>query len=261
MKYTINKKGEEITFDSTLTIEEAIEVIKDIRSNFHQSLVDGYTYSKSGRKNARPLSDKQVAWVHYLAKEEQDKHKPVCSLEFDQIWDALHKPTKLQNPSFLVNTIKFTIPYNPDKKHLVAVINDGNFVGYVNDKFEFFGNKSIEDIKMEIEYINSDFIKAVKEHGAKNGTCCFCRKKLSTPDSLHNGYGKTCAGHYGMPYEEVETNEEEIFEVGEVVKYTGRSRKIKGNEVEIVKINAKTYKVKDNEGNEANVTKSMVFKL
>jgi hypothetical protein len=254
MEYTINKQGTEISFTSEITNEEALNLIKDVKSNFHMSLTN--------QAKKKGLSDKQWAWVHYLAKEETDKNKSVCSLEFDQIWDALHKPTKLQNPSFLVNTIKFAIPYKQDMKHLVAVICDGVFMGYVNDKFEFFGKKDILDFVQEIEYINSDFVKAVKEHGEKNGTCCFCRKKLSTPDSLHNGYGKTCATHYGMPYETVDTtDEEEVFEVGEVVKYTGRSRKINGDQVTIIKINAKTYKVEDSLGNEANVTKSTIFKL
>jgi hypothetical protein len=254
MEYTINKQGTEITFESNLSKEDAINAIKDVTLNFHQSLVE------QARTN-RGLSDKQWAWVFYLAEEEKSKNTPVCTLAFDVIWDALHREMKLQNPSFLVNTLKFAIPYKQDKKHLVAIINDGRFLGYVNDKFEFYGNNDILNVKEEIEEINSDFVAAVKKHGLEQGTCCFCRKKLTTPDSRHNGYGKTCAGHYGMPYEETDVVEEEVREVGQVVKYTGSSRKIKGSEVTIVKINAKTYKVRDTEGNETNVTKSTIFNL
>lgn len=254
MNYTVTKKGQEIKFESSLSNTEAIEVIKDVKTDFHQSLAKNF--DKNGS-----LSDKQWSWVHYLANEEKNKYIPVCSINFDKIWEALKKPTKLKNPSFLINNLKFSIPYNEDKKHLVAIINGNEFLGYINENFEFFGKKSILDVKDEIESINSDFIRSVKEHGLKHGSCCFCRKKLTTNDSLLNGYGETCAKNYRMPYEHSDVEETEIREVGQVVKYTGSSKKINGMEVKIVKINKKTYKILDKDGNEANVSKSTIFNL
>lgn len=44
-------------------------------------------------------------------------------------------------------------------------------------------------------------IEDMKQFGALYGSCCFCAKVLTDEDSIHNGYGKTCAGNRGLPYE------------------------------------------------------------
>jgi Family of unknown function (DUF6011) len=40
------------------------------------------------------------------------------------------------------------------------------------------------------------------EHGRLTGRCCFCNIALSDERSTNVGYGKTCAGHYGLPWGE-----------------------------------------------------------
>lgn len=43
-------------------------------------------------------------------------------------------------------------------------------------------------------------IEDMKQFGALYGSCCFCAKTLTDEDSIHNGYGKWCAGKHGLPY-------------------------------------------------------------
>lgn len=42
--------------------------------------------------------------------------------------------------------------------------------------------------------------KVAAEHGRLTGRCCFCNQALKDERSTAVGYGKTCAGHYGMPW-------------------------------------------------------------
>ena len=37
-------------------------------------------------------------------------------------------------------------------------------------------------------------------YGKKVGHCCFCKKGLTTPESLTVGYGPICAEHYNLPW-------------------------------------------------------------
>lgn len=42
--------------------------------------------------------------------------------------------------------------------------------------------------------------KIAGEHGRLTGRCCFCNQSLSDERSTAVGYGRTCAGHFGMPW-------------------------------------------------------------
>lgn len=42
-----------------------------------------------------------------------------------------------------------------------------------------------------------------KLYGSKSGTCCFCRRELTTPESLTVGYGPVCADHFSLPWGQI----------------------------------------------------------
>jgi hypothetical protein len=46
----------------------------------------------------------------------------------------------------------------------------------------------------------ADPAKVASEYGRLTGICCFCRKALTDERSTAVGYGKICAGHYGLPW-------------------------------------------------------------
>jgi len=50
--------------------------------------------------------------------------------------------------------------------------------------------------------------KVASEYGRLTGICCFCRKALTDERSTDVGYGKICAGHYGLPWGAVEVVED-----------------------------------------------------
>lgn len=47
-----------------------------------------------------------------------------------------------------------------------------------------------------------DPVKIATEHARLTGRCCFCNIALKDERSTAAGYGKTCAGHFGLPWGE-----------------------------------------------------------
>lgn len=46
----------------------------------------------------------------------------------------------------------------------------------------------------------ADPARVASEYGKLTGNCCFCRKALSDERSTAVGYGKICAGHFGLEW-------------------------------------------------------------
>lgn len=49
-----------------------------------------------------------------------------------------------------------------------------------------------------LDEFEADPTEYVSKMGVATGNCCFCRRELSEPISLTMGFGKICAGHYGL---------------------------------------------------------------
>ena len=45
-----------------------------------------------------------------------------------------------------------------------------------------------------------DPVGVAAEHGRMTGACCFCRRTLTTDESLAVGYGPVCATRYHLPW-------------------------------------------------------------
>jgi hypothetical protein len=51
-----------------------------------------------------------------------------------------------------------------------------------------------------LQALQADPQRAAAEYGRLTGNCCFCGTALTDEQSTMAGYGKTCAGHYHLPY-------------------------------------------------------------
>jgi hypothetical protein len=51
-----------------------------------------------------------------------------------------------------------------------------------------------------LEKMSNDPAATAAEYGRLTGNCCFCNRKLKDERSTNVGYGRTCAGHYGLPW-------------------------------------------------------------
>lgn len=53
-----------------------------------------------------------------------------------------------------------------------------------------------------VEFAQKTF-DAIKKQADLTDNCCFCRRELSDPRSMSQGYGPICASHFGLPWGEV----------------------------------------------------------
>lgn len=57
-----------------------------------------------------------------------------------------------------------------------------------------------EHILLALELWAADPVAIAKAHGRRTASCCFCRRKLETRESLAVGYGPICADKFGLPW-------------------------------------------------------------
>lgn len=83
----------------------------------------------------------------------------------------------------------------------IYVKRNGNYIGKVSPTGEFstvYG-AAAED-REAVNKFSQNPVAVAGHHGHLTGNCCFCSKKLSDERSTEVGYGKVCAGHYGLPW-------------------------------------------------------------
>jgi hypothetical protein len=82
-------------------------------------------------------------------------------------------------------------PWGSSKRWYGAIDKDGVFRP---------SQKSDEDVVAALQEFSRDPIQAATAYGNLKGNCCFCNKPLTDPTSVTVGYGKICAGNYGLPW-------------------------------------------------------------
>ena len=80
----------------------------------------------------------------------------------------------------------------------------GLYFGRLTPQGELFLYKDATPVKEELvnllNRLASNPEKVASEYGKITGSCSFCRRTLTDAVSRQVGYGKTCAGKYGLPY-------------------------------------------------------------
>ena len=60
-------------------------------------------------------------------------------------------------------------------------------------------------IEHELELFAENPTGYAKLYSSVTGNCMFCARTLTDPQSVAVGYGPICAGHYGLPHGDIET--------------------------------------------------------
>lgn len=170
------------------------------------------------------LSGKQWHWVGVLADRADSigvpdftKPAPVSVGSLSGLIHTFKKAkTHLKHPKIHLQTpsgtpVTMTLAGSASKLDgSVKLTNGGPFgnsvwYGAVTVEGVFNPSKTMASgLKAELTDLLRHFSRhpatAAKDYGKMTGNCCFCRKKLSDPASVAVGYGKTCAGHFGLPW-------------------------------------------------------------
>lgn len=116
------------------------------------------------------------------------------SLPGDSIVPLVMKPVRAngRNPE---GTIYVTCGATED--YLGKIMPDGQF---------FQSHRCGDDELQALKMFAQDPVGVSRSSGRLTSNCCFCRKKLSTSESVAVRYGRTCARNFGLPWGDEKVN-------------------------------------------------------
>lgn len=80
------------------------------------------------------------------------------------------------------------------------------YFGRISETGELTEGRNITpDVRSLIGRLAADPVAVAKEQATLTGNCCFCNRKLDTPESTTAGYGPVCAKNFGLPWGQVES--------------------------------------------------------
>lgn len=211
------RKGKVVV--TTMTDEESIQSLSQmfidgkVRGDFPGSLISGH--SKSG------LSREQWIWVHLLVTENlthEERVEEVKSVDLVKTVEYFTKATEgLKFPKVrleLDDTVEggsrpVVLGRAGDRSKFPGSINitdggpfgDNVWYGRIMTDGTLSPSRSCDDLVINLlKEFNENPSEVASLYGIKTGNCCFCRKELSTKESLSVGYGPVCADHWGLPW-------------------------------------------------------------
>lgn len=182
--FIVTKQGRNIQFDSAFgDVDVATYYVKENLSfnNFAMDLV--------ARKN---LSEKQVAWIHYLATEhlKNELEQETVEPQFLPIVEKMYNAVKGKVRRFQVRLPGFTL--STGRYNNVYIYENGRYAGKITEKGHLEGNVS-DDVKNLLEDANDNLLQLAKIYGHESGCCSICGRTLNDPLSVQMGIGPVCA--------------------------------------------------------------------
>lgn len=209
------RKGRSVT--TPLTDAQALEACKTLKGDFAVSLVQ--------QAATRGISEEQVIWTHILAVESQAKAKAEKKAEKSSSRypgiPAAFLTAEANGLKRLCLRLLATQDGHDLKLRLVKcgalaarpghilITDDAPYgertrYGTVSPEGVFVPAKDcFPGIVAALAAYQADPAKAARMYGMKIGECCFCKRELTTAESLFAGYGPICAARLDLPYGEV----------------------------------------------------------
>lgn len=196
------------SLDTPYTSVEAAEIIRPHMKGdkFLTDLVD--IVDLEGEKS-KQMTAGRLYWLHKKALALRGIRERECLGNFKPVFDMFAKAAlKLQNPKILLRG-PLTVGIKP------ASLNSRNvgslyvmsglsfnecYWGKINADGEFTvgrHNPPKELLPFLREFAKNPLEIAAKS-GKLSGSCCFCRRTLTDPVSVSNGYGPICAKRFGL---------------------------------------------------------------
>lgn len=221
MKFTVKLRGKPHEFESTLSDNDAATAVGlllttgRVADGVDRFLKDLYSQYKQGR----PLSDAQLAWLHYYASGRQPgkqanaaDNAKIAALDGSRLIDMFRRAQgqggeiKLQCPQMFVKIhghevkLKLCGPGTKNPGGLYLTAGD-DYLGKITAEGRLMPVRQLFDGLADslVEFCQDPQGFAVR-FGRVTGRCCFCGLELSNRHSIYNGYGEICADHWGLPY-------------------------------------------------------------
>lgn len=222
---TVHRQGETIQFTSRFDSNvEAANTLVGLtlsgqplaRNDFAVSLAR--TWGRSRR-----LSERQWPWVHRLVWEHENPpvvEPPTEAVSLVELVNMLVAAagSGLSRPEIAVTVggveVRFKYRTGTGRTSIVetpAGSSFERFIGYIerDGTLAPFRHSPLSATAAALALISEmprgDLIEYIAENGRRGGRCQFCRRPLSTAESLTAGYGPVCADRFGLPWGRVST--------------------------------------------------------
>jgi hypothetical protein len=143
------------------------------------------------------LSDKQVAWIHYLATEHLKKElgeEEVETPQFLPLVEKMYANVKTNSRKFHIHLpgVSISTVNRGANVGCLYVYENNNYIGKITDKGVAKGNFSEDVINLLLD-ANDNLLQLAKIYGHETGRCSVCHRELSDPLSIQMGIGPVCA--------------------------------------------------------------------
>jgi hypothetical protein len=192
----VKSRGESVTFDSTLSDEKVLEILREMRSSFAQDLA-GKFYT---------LSETQYAWAHKLAVDnctpKSIKNLPEMEALFQPFRAAVSRGMKRMKMRF----DGIALSPNRDLSALWVTSLTETEDGAYGPKPKYLGKVTLsgpdsrlsDDIQAAILEVAKDPLTAAIRHGKETGECSCCGRELTNQESIRLGIGPICREKFGL---------------------------------------------------------------
>ncbi len=173
----------------------------------------GFVGSLVSQSDIRGLSEKQWYWVAKLAAKLTGAPAPAVTVgAFEHVYAMFQKAKQhLQHPKVVLQApsgreVKLYLSGArsrvPDTVNVVSNEYDAWYGRVYQDGRWEQGNADtgIAEVEALLKAFAEDPEGVAAAHGRLSGNCCFCSRKLTDERSTAVGYGKTCAGRFGLKW-------------------------------------------------------------
>ena len=186
--FTVVKQGQEIEFESAFG---QLEVAK-YYLNEHLS----YNTFAMNLVSQKQLSEKQIAWIHYLATEnltQELNQETQESGEYSSLVKKMYDAVKSPNRKFTVRLPGITISTvtKGANQGALYLFENNSYVGKITQNGDLKATIT-EDTKNLLEDANENLLQLAKIYGHETGECSICGRTLSDPLSIQMGIGPQC---------------------------------------------------------------------
>lgn len=185
--FVIEKKGQEIAFDSLFfDVEDARE---------HLQKCMGHSTFAMDLASRQKLSEKQIAWIHYLATQNvQELETAQEDGEFLPLVKKMYESVKTNSRKFHIHLPGVSVSTVNRGANIgcLYIFENKNYVGKITDNGILKCNVS-EDVKNILLDANDNLLALAKIYGHESGVCAVCHRTLSDPLSVQMGIGPICA--------------------------------------------------------------------
>lgn len=126
---------------------------------------------------------------------------------FDAIKGLQYPKIKIEETDFTAKLTVYRSGQNsrePGSLQIVDGERDGQWYGVIKRDGSIFWRDAPNKVKATVLALIENPAGFARVYGQRSGNCCFCARELTDPRSLAMGYGPVCAGHYNLPWGEVE---------------------------------------------------------